>query len=329
MPIELEETHIISVDAKELSLYQYNNGDFFKKPLNTNTWNILLIENSCRLSKLTVAFTIYEDPEKLGKNAEHLSKCLLELYRDNILIRWQVKILQIQYLNEHSKPLTINELDAWAEHWCIKGEHQKKAVFQCINIIADFSNDKMDLSNNCFFTELEIIGYFRGARYILPDWESNTWKACSHTIVNNFRTRISLNTTGLLPPDPYMEPLSTFSLSLFTKKVRICYTQIQNWIFNGSRRLLESLEIKNANVMSHVAIRDSFHYFELDLGTLKFVPIVDTNIAQFQKKDSWLLHKHPHPDYTDYYICKELPQRPSPPESYPQKSRLSGCCFFC
>jgi hypothetical protein len=315
--IELEEIQkfelendMVSANVKEVSLHQYTNNGFFKKPLNNATWDGLLKKNMCRLRKLTVAFIIYGNPKKLERNAEYLSRCLLRIYKGYIRIRWKVGTLQIKYLNQYYEPLTINELDAWVVHWSMKGEYHKKAVLECINTIADFTNGKMDFFYNfCFFTELEIMGCFRGARYIIPDWKRGKWEACSRTVVNTTMTRISLDSPDSSSPDPYMETLSTFSLSSVTKKIKIHHTQTQNLIFNGRRQLPEYFVIENASV-SHAAIRNEFQYFELSPIALESAPLlVDMRVPKF-KKNLWSLHKHSHQHYLDYDICKKLPLQP-------------------
>jgi hypothetical protein len=315
---ELDSDTII-IDENEASFHQHIHDLFFiKKPLNAETWYSFIIKNFRRVLKLTVAFVIHGDPEKLARNAEDLSEYLLGLYREYFPIRWQANILQIKYLNQHHQPLTINELEAWAKHWCVKGEYYKKAVLECIDTIVDFTDGKMEFRECCFFTELEIVGSFRGARYLVSNGESGVWEMCKRTVVNSADTKIYLYCRDSSSPDPCMETLLTFYLSPITKKIKISHTQTQNWIFNRTGELPESFEIENASV-SHVAIRDNYQYFELNLGTLKSSRIVDTskvesqsrilykvNKAKFREKKSWLLHDHLHPNHLDYYICKSL-----------------------
>jgi hypothetical protein len=105
---ELDSDTII-IDENEASFHQHIHDLFFiKKPLNAETWYSFIIKNFRRVLKLTVAFVIHGDPEKLARNAEDLSEYLLGLYREYFPIRWQANILQIKYLNQHHQPLKWN-----------------------------------------------------------------------------------------------------------------------------------------------------------------------------------------------------------------------------
>jgi hypothetical protein len=312
------ENDMISVSAKKISLYQYSNGSFFKRPLTDETWRGLVKTKSDSLLKLTVAFIIHGDPQILKENAYKLSKCLPGPYKSDLRLSWKLTTLQIKYLNQDKKLLTIKQLDTWAEDWCKKGDVPKKAVFDCIYTIDHFIHNIINFHGYCTFTELEIVGCFRGAKYIIPNWEYDMWLACSHTVVNRSKTRISLHSTAPLHCNPNMQTISAVYLSPSTKKIKISKMKIQNLIFTGSGCLPESFLLEDVEV-SFVAIQTtSSHYYQLNPSLLKSKSLeVNMDTPNFPN-GVWLLHHHPHPP--PLCICKKLPQKsePEPKPGFPQ-----------